>query len=327
MSPNRRFPHRTLPILAAVFGYAGSALAGDAVLYRCTDGNGTTAFTNTREGFSNCREAARYPRSQAAPARAPAASTATPARAAGAVGTAAASTAATTAPATSGTSAAGAGSRSSGQRVVRTGKVYRFGNDDGVMHYTNVQPGSSAAAEVLFTYTIETCVACQIRSSVDFKTVALRLDEYRDEVAAAALAHGVDEALVRAVIHAESAFRSNARSHKNAQGLMQLIPATAERFGVSDAYDPVQNISGGVQYLAWLLRRFNNDVRLATAGYNAGEGNVDRHGGVPPFAETQVYVERVGILHARYRAALDAAAGAASVLPTASVATFSGAGN
>ncbi len=296
MSPNRRFLPRTLPMLAALFGYAGATLAGDAVLYRCTDGNGTTAFTNSREGFSNCREAARYPRPQTSPVPAAAApGPATP----GAAGTVSASAA----------SAAGAGNRSPGQRVVRTGKVYRFGNDDGVMHYTNVQPGKSAAAEVLFTYTIETCVACQIRSTVDFNTVALRLDEYRDEVAAAALAHGVDEALVRAVIHAESAFRANARSHKNAQGLMQLIPATAERFGVSDAYDPVQNIGGGVQYLAWLLRRFDNDVRLATAGYNAGEGAVDRHGGVPPYAETQVYVERVGILHARYRAALDVVGG------------------
>ncbi len=289
-------------MLAALFGYAGSTPAGDAVLYRCTDGNGVTAFTNTREGFSNCREAARYPRPQTAPARSNAPSGPATGAAVSGVGAAATSTA----PAAP---ASGSGNRSSGQRVVRTGKVYRFGNNDGVMHYTNVQPGNSAAAEVLFTYTIETCVACQIRSTLDFNTVALRMDEYRDEVAAAALVHGVDEALVRAVIHAESAFRANARSHKNAQGLMQLIPATAERFGVSDAYDPVQNIGGGVQYLAWLLRRFNNDVRLATAGYNAGEGAVDRHGGVPPYAETQVYVERVGILHARYRAALDAASG------------------
>ncbi len=286
-------------MLAALFGYAGATFAGDAVLYRCTDGNGVTAFTNTREGFSNCREAARYPRPQTSPVRASVSTSPAPARTAGPAAGAPAAAA----------GAAAAGNRSSGQRVVRTGKVYRFGNNDGVMHYTNVQPGRSAAAEVLFTYTIETCVACQVRSTLDFNTVALRMDEYRDEVAAAALAHGVDEALVRAVIHAESAFRANARSHKNAQGLMQLIPATAERFGVSDAYDPVQNIGGGVQYLAWLLRRFNNDVRLATAGYNAGEGAVDRHGGVPPYAETQVYVERVAILHARYRAALDAASG------------------
>ncbi len=89
------------------------------------------------------------------------------------------------------------------------------------------------------------------------------------------------------------------------------MPATAARFGVGDVYDPGQNIAGGVEYLAWLLRRFDGDIRLATAGYNAGEGAVDRHGGIPPFAETQVYVERVGILHERYRAALAATASAA----------------
>lgn len=314
MSQRRRSLLPSLPVLVAVLGHVGAASAGDAVLYRCTDDNGAIAFTNTRDGFSNCREAARYPRSQSTPTR-----TQTPQVSAIGAGSVSAGTAASA-------SAAPGGSQGSGQRVVRTGKVYRFGNDDGVMHYTNVAPGQSAGAEVLFTYTIETCIACQIRSPLDFNTVALRMDEYRDEVAAAALAHGVDEALVRAVIHAESAFRVNARSHKNAQGLMQLIPATAERFGVSDPYDATQNISGGVQYLAWLLRRFDNDVRLATAGYNAGEGNVDRHGGVPPFAETQVYVERVGILHARYRAALDAAARATQAVPATPVATFIGTG-
>ena len=69
---------------------------------------------------------------------------------------------------------------------------------------------------------------------------------------------------------------------------------------MSDPWDPGQNIGGGVEYLAWLLRRFDDDVRLATAGYNAGEGAVQRHGGIPPYAETQVYVDRVGILHERY---------------------------
>jgi soluble lytic murein transglycosylase-like protein len=85
---------------------------------------------------------------------------------------------------------------------------------------------------------------------------------------------------------------------------MQLIPATASRFGVADVFDPNQNIRGGVQYLAWLLKRFDNDLTLAAAGYNAGEGAVDRHGGVPPYAETQRYVVRVGQLAERYRGAL-----------------------
>lgn len=103
----------------------------------------------------------------------------------------------------------------------------------------------------------------------------------------------VSPALVLAVISVESAGRTDALSHKGAQGLMQLIPATAERFGVSDANDAAQNIRGGVAYLDWLLREFDGDVLLALAGYNAGEGAVRRNGGVPPFAETRDYVPKV----------------------------------
>jgi soluble lytic murein transglycosylase-like protein len=114
----------------------------------------------------------------------------------------------------------------------------------------------------------------------------------------------VDEAVVRAIIHAESAFNPNALSRVGAQGLMQLMPATARRFGVGNAFDASQNIAGGVQYLAWLLKRFKGDVALAAAGYNAGEGAVDKYKGVPPYAETQRYVQRVAVLAERYRGAL-----------------------
>ena len=103
----------------------------------------------------------------------------------------------------------------------------------------------------------------------------------------------VSPALVLAVISVESAGRADAVSSAGAQGLMQLMPATAERFGVSESFDPAQNIRGGVRYLNWLLARFGNDPLLALAGYNAGEGNVDRYEGVPPFAETRDYVPKV----------------------------------
>src|SRR5690606_11256539 len=116
----------------------------------------------------------------------------------------------------------------------------------------------------------------------------------------------VEEAVVRAIMHAESAFNPNALSRAGAQGLMQLMPATARRFGVVNAYDPSQNIQGGVEYLAWLLKRFNGDLTLAAAGYNAGEGAVDRHKGVPPYSETQRYVQRVAVLAERYRGNLAA---------------------
>jgi hypothetical protein len=103
----------------------------------------------------------------------------------------------------------------------------------------------------------------------------------------------VSPALVLAVIAVESAGRPAAVSPAGAQGLMQLIPATAERFGVRDPFDPAQNIRGGVAYLDWLLGEFDGDAVLALAGYNAGEGAVRRNGGVPPFAETRDYVPRV----------------------------------
>ena len=112
------------------------------------------------------------------------------------------------------------------------------------------------------------------------------------------------EAIVRAIIHAESAFNPAALSHAGAQGLMQLMPATARRFGVTDSYDATQNIRGGVQYLAWLLKRFNGDLKLAAAGYNAGEGAVDKYKGVPPYSETRRYVDRVATLAERYRGSL-----------------------
>ena len=103
----------------------------------------------------------------------------------------------------------------------------------------------------------------------------------------------LDPNLVLAVVEAESNFNPQARSPKNAQGLMQLIPATAERFGVQDVWDPEQNLRGGMAYLRWLLDHFEGDVKLALAGYNAGEKAVERHGGIPPYAETQSYVKRI----------------------------------
>jgi soluble lytic murein transglycosylase-like protein len=100
-------------------------------------------------------------------------------------------------------------------------------------------------------------------------------------------------ALVLAVMAAESGFDASALSPKNAQGLMQLIPDTARRFGVRNILDPAQNIRGGMAYLRWLLAYFEGDLALALAGYNAGEGAVDRYRGVPPYAETRLYVRKI----------------------------------
>ena len=184
-----------------------------------------------------------------------------------------------------------------------SGQVYSY-LQDGVRHFSSRRPpGGAGAAQVrtiAYSY-IETCYACGVRPGVSFATVRLNTVSYQAEISAAAREFGVEEAIVRAIIHAESAFNPTALSHAGAQGLMQLMPATARRFGVTDSYDASQNIRGGVQYLAWLLKRFNGNLTLAAAGYNAGEGAVDRHKGVPPYSETQRYVQRVGVLAERYR--------------------------
>jgi len=106
-------------------------------------------------------------------------------------------------------------------------------------------------------------------------------------------AYDLDPELILALITVESMFNPVARSPKSAQGLMQLMPATADRFGVTDVLDPVDNLRGGMAYLRWLLVRFKGDLRLALAGYNAGEGAVRRYRGIPPYKETQRYVERI----------------------------------
>jgi soluble lytic murein transglycosylase-like protein len=191
-----------------------------------------------------------------------------------------------------------------GKRLVQ-GQVYSY-IKDGVRHYTSRPPtgvvGATAVRPIKYRF-METCYACDALPGVNFGTIRLNTEAYRNEIAAAVAQFGVEEAIVRAIIHAESAYRPNAMSRVGAQGLMQLMPATARRFGVANVFDPAQNIRGGVQYLGWLLKRFNGDLKLAAAGYNAGEGAVDKYKGVPPYAETRRYVQRVAVLAERYRGA------------------------
>ena len=117
--------------------------------------------------------------------------------------------------------------------------------------------------------------------------------KYNDIIVAAARHFDVDAALVSAVIKAESDYNPRVVSHKGARGLMQLMPATAKRFGVNDSFDPSENIYAGTRYLRWLLTKFNGNADLAVAAYNAGEGNVGKYNGVPPFRETVNYIHKI----------------------------------
>ena len=272
----------------AVLLAAAPAVAG--TLYKCVGADGVPAYVSKRTGGARCEVVSRF-RPQAEPRRAPA--PAAPAPVTATTAQAPASAAGSTTPAVRPAAAPATG------RTV-AGQVYSY-MQDGVRHYSSRRPSGvqGGVRTIAYSY-IERCFACG-SSGVNFGSVRLRTDAYREEIAAASREFGVEEAVVRAVIHAESAFNPTAVSRAGAQGLMQLMPATARRFGVTDSFEPAQNIRGGVEYLSWLLRRFNGNLTLAAAGYNAGEGAVDRHGGVPPYRETQNYVVRVAQLAERYR--------------------------
>ncbi len=175
-------------------------------------------------------------------------------------------------------------------------RIYKYVNKDGVISFSDRAPMRTRYEVVTYS-----CYACNPRSKIDWYTTRLYLEAFDLPIRSAARKYAVDPALVRAVIHAESAFKPDAVSRKGAVGLMQLMPDTAKDMGVEDSTSPPQNIEGGVKYLAWLLDQNNGNVTLATAAYNAGPGAVRRHQGIPPFAETQTYVRRVKILHERYR--------------------------
>ena len=116
--------------------------------------------------------------------------------------------------------------------------------------------------------------------------------------------NGLAPELVAAMVHTESDFRPGLVSNKSAQGLMQIVPETARVLGIANPFDPEENIAAGTRYFRYLLKRFGGNERIALAAYNAGPTNVERFGGVPPFAETQAYVEKVSVRRSRYRARL-----------------------
>ena len=177
------------------------------------------------------------------------------------------------------------------------GQIYMYKDSNGSTLLTNRKSADRSLTKVKVTYYPDSNIHSyrnwgNSEASV-LPSYSRNKNAFDHIIQQAAQQHGVSEGLIKAVMHTESGFNVNARSPVGAQGLMQLMPATARRFNVSNAYDPHENIMAGAKYLAWLLKRFNGNTTLALAGYNAGEGNVAKYGGVPPFRETQDYVRRV----------------------------------
>jgi len=178
-------------------------------------------------------------------------------------------------------------------------EVYKFTDKDGIVHYTNVRPPNQKVQ----TFSFPCYASDPTCNQLDWEKIPLNRGAFNEEIEAAAEVYAVDDALIRAIIHAESAYQPDALSPKGAQGLMQLMPATQHELKVVDVFDPVSNIEGGTLYLSRLLEQFDQNVELAAAAYNAGPGAVLQYDGIPPYKETREYVRRVKILYRRYRSA------------------------
>jgi len=184
--------------------------------------------------------------------------------------------------------------------AAQAGNMYIYKDKGGQVLLTNVNPSGNFdkfTKKVKVSYYKDSKIYDGSNSSYDYGSSTASSsgsrNSYDSYIRASAERHGVDPALMKAMMHTESAFNPNARSPVGAQGLMQLMPATARRFKVSNPWNPADNIEGSAKYIAWLMRRFNNNVEFAVAGYNAGEGNVDKYNGIPPFKETRNYVKSV----------------------------------
>jgi hypothetical protein len=178
-------------------------------------------------------------------------------------------------------------------------QIYTRRNERGVVEATNAPDDADFRLAYPGKGTLIHSTAWRLRPNYS--------GEFDADISAAASQHGVSVDLVRAVIQVESDYDHLAVSSKGAQGLMQLMPDTARRMGVSNAFDPRQNIFGGVRYLRLLLDTFQGDVRLATAAYNAGSNTVVRYGGVPPYRETRGYVQKIQALLSSVSAGVQAA--------------------
>ena len=180
--------------------------------------------------------------------------------------------------------------------------IYRFVDRDGVEHYTNIQPNARGWQRVQSSDPSERSPALSRRRASVRAPDPERVRRYDAHLREAALLYSLPEGFLRAVMHVESNFYQDAVSNKGAMGLMQLMPETALSMGVLDPFDARQNVMGGARFLRVLANKFGGDLVLTIAAYNAGEGAVQKYGGIPPFAETRRYVQRVLTHYYEYRA-------------------------
>lgn len=186
-----------------------------------------------------------------------------------------------------------------GEMGVFSGTLYEREQDGVLVYSTRNLPGS----RVYLRFTVQTPPAEPAHEGLG-QLGPPRLEPFAATFRAASRATGVEDAWLRAIAHAESAFDPDAVSDKGAKGLMQLMPDVIADYGVDDPFDPVQSIHAAARHLRALLRRYDGDRELAIAAYNAGIGTVARYGGVPPFRETRMFIDKVQVLRARYREAM-----------------------
>jgi soluble lytic murein transglycosylase-like protein len=199
--------------------------------------------------------------------------------------------------------------------IAAVADVYESIDEEGISHYSDTANNNSYVLIVKSELPITDANPLNTASTINTSTDTLNpqtntlahtpqaTPQLLAQIAQSAQNNQLDSALIHAVMHVESAYQTKAQSHKGAQGLMQLMPATANRLGVKNTYDSAQNIEGGAKYLKQLLTLFNNDISLTLAAYNAGENAVIKYGNrIPPYKETQAYVPKVmGVYRALVR--------------------------
>lgn len=186
-----------------------------------------------------------------------------------------------------------------GMHATVAADIYKYTDVDGTVTYSETRPNSGTYEKLepscLFSY-----IGCELSGS-DWSRMPLNHHDHVSPIHQAAKRHGLEPALVRAVVHAESNFNHKAVSRAGAQGLMQLMPRTQRALGVRDPFDIHENLEGGSRLLKELMTRYRNNIRMTAAAYNAGPDAVDRYRGIPPYEETRNYVRRVTQLYARYK--------------------------